>query len=251
MVTLASVFLWWRSGKQDKEAVLEEKKVEIPIDEPIENKNETVEEKKDIPMVEEKTDEAVEKKLPDKILIDVPFSSQAPLGKWDAYHEESCEETSIIMEKYYLDRKKLTPEIAEKEIQAMIAYEKKNYGHFEDSNAQEVVELAHDFYGMDNLKAIYDFSKDDLKRYLSLGKPIIVPAAGRRLGNPNFTAPGPIYHNLVLTGYDGNVIITNDPGTRKGQGYRYNIDVLYDAIHDFPGNLKDMEKGRKAMIIME
>jgi hypothetical protein len=54
-----------------------------------------------------------------------------------------------------------------------------------------------------------------------------------------------------LTGYEGEDIITNDPGTRNGKEYRYKIDVLYNAIHDFPGNLNEMEKGRKAMIIIE
>ena len=113
------------------------------------------------------------------------------------------------------------------------------------------MKLAYDFYGLDILKVVYDFSKEDLEKYLSLGNPIIVPAAGRLLGNPNFKAPGPLYHNLVLVGYDGETIITNDPGTRKGEGYQYNLDVLYNAIHDFSGELNQIERGRKAMIVLE
>ena len=155
------------------------------------------------------------------------------------------------MLQYYADKKSLTPSVAEKEIQKMIAYEIKNYGNYKDSNAQQIVQLAHDFYGLDNLKLVYEFSKEDLKKYLSLGNPIIVPAAGRLLGNPNFKALGPLYHNLVLIGYDGNKIITNDPGTRKGEGYQYNLDVLYNAIHDFSGELNQIERGRKAMIVLE
>ena len=50
--------------------------------------------------------------IPAKILIDVPFTSQAPFGKWDAYHEEACEEASLVMIEYYLQNKKLTPQIA-------------------------------------------------------------------------------------------------------------------------------------------
>jgi hypothetical protein len=90
-----------------------------------------------------------------------------------------------------------------------------------------------------------------MKKYLAKRKPIIVPAAGRMLGNPYFTAPGPLYHNLVLTGYDGDTIITNDPGTKRGKDYKYDIGTLYGAIHDFTGNKDDIEKGRKAMIILE
>lgn len=189
--------------------------------------------------------------LPDKILIPVPFTSQAPFAEWDELHEEACEEASLIMLKYYLDGKKLTPSIAEEAIQKMVKFEIKNYGDYKDSNAGEIVKLAKDFYGIRNLKVVYDFQKEDLKKYLAKGNPIIVPAAGRLLGNPNFTAPGPLYHNLVLIGYDGNIIITNDPGTRKGRGYTYNIDVLYNAIHDFPGKPEDITQGRKAMIVLE
>lgn len=206
--------------------------------------------------VEEKTKVPVEnispeKNIPDKILIKVPFTSQAPFANWDALHEEACEEASLIILKYYLDKKPLTPDIAEKEIQRMVAFEIERYGDFKDSTADETVKLAEDFYKINNLKVVYDFPKEDLKKYLAKGNPVIVPAAGRLLGNPNFTAPGPLYHNLVLVGYDGNTIITNDPGTRKGLGYTYSIDVLYNAIHDFPGKPEDITQGRKVMIILE
>lgn len=189
--------------------------------------------------------------IPGKILIKVPFTSQAPFSKWDELHEEACEEASLVILKYYLDGKSLNKDIAEKEIQNMVKFEIKKYGDYKDTNAAETAKLAEDYYKIENLKVVYDFKKEDLKKYLARKKPIIVPAAGRKLGNPNFTPPGPWYHNLVLVGYDGDTIITNDPGTRKGEGYEYDIDVLYNAIHDFPGKPEDIEKGRKAMIILE
>lgn len=192
-----------------------------------------------------------EEKIPDKIFIKVPFTSQAPLSNWDERHEEACEETALIMVRYYLDNKTLNKDIAEKEIQDIIKFEIKTYGDYKDSDAGQIVKLAKDYYGITNLKVIYDFQKEDIKKYLARGKPIIVPAAGRKLGNPNFTPPGPWYHNLVLVGYDGDTIITNDPGTRKGEGYKYNIDILYNAIHDFPGKPEEILTGRKAMIVME
>jgi len=192
-----------------------------------------------------------EEKIPDKIFVKVPFTSQAPFSVWDEKHEEACEEASLVMIKYYLDNKPLDKNIAEKEIQEMIKFEIKKYGDYKDTDARETVKLASDFYGIKNLKVVYDFKAEDIKKYLAEKKPIIVPAAGRKLGNPNFTPPGPWYHNLVLVGYEGDTIITNDPGTRKGAGYTYSIDVLYDAIHDFPGKPENIEKGRKAMIVVE
>lgn len=189
--------------------------------------------------------------LPAKVLISVPFTSQAPFAVWDAYHEDACEEASIIMVRYYLDKKTLSKETADKEILALIDFEIKNYGGYIDSDVEQMMDMSKRFYNITNMKAVYDFKKEDIKKYLALGKPIIIPAAGRLLGNPNFKAPGPPYHALVLTGYDGDWIITNDPGTRKGENYRYKLDVLYNAIHDFPGDKNKIEQGRKAMIVLE
>ncbi len=186
-------------------------------------------------------------------LLKVPFASQAPLGVWDEYHEEACEEASLVMLKYYLDGKtKISKEQMENEIQKMIKFQIRNYGDYKDSNMEDVIQLAQEFYGLDNLKVVYNFTKNDLKKWLAQEKPIIVPTAGRLLKNPYFTPPGPLYHNLVLVGYNNDdIIITNDPGTKRGENYKYNLDILYNAIHDFPGNKKDIEKGQKAMIVVE
>jgi hypothetical protein len=181
----------------------------------------------------------------------VPFSSQAPLGKWDAYHQEACEETALIMIKYYMKGKELTPVTAEEEIQKIIAFQIERYGKYEDSSAEEIVLLAEDFYGIHNLKVIYDFDQEKLLEYLSQGKPIIIPAAGRMLRNPNFKSPGPLYHALVLVGLENGKVITNDPGTKNGRNYAYDANLLYKAIHDFSGNLEEIEGGRKAMIVFE
>ncbi len=198
-----------------------------------------------------KSQEVAEVPLPEKISIKVLFTSQAPLLKWDALHEEACEEASLVMLEYYSNGKTLTPAIAEKEIQALVAFQIKNYGDYKDTDVAQTLKLAEDFYHLKNLRVVYDFSADDLKMQLAKGKPILVPSAGRLLKNPFFTPPGPLYHNLILTGYDGDKIITNDPGTRRGESYVYDIDVLYKAIHDFPGDAKNIEQGRKAMIVME
>jgi len=192
-----------------------------------------------------------EKTLPKKVFINVPFTTQAPFATWDVYHEDACEEASVIMVKYFLDKKELTKEIAEDEIHRVIKFEMDNYGTYIDTNAEQMIDTASRFYGIKNMKAIYDFKKEDIKKYLAKGKPIIIPVAGRLLFNPNFKAPGPLYHALVMVGYDGDKIITNEPGTRKGKSYEYDIDLLYNAIHDFPGKKEDIEKGRKAMIVLE
>lgn len=191
-------------------------------------------------------------KVFEKINISVPFASQAPHGNWDEKHEEACEEASVLMLNAYLKNEKLDKEKSEQEIQKMIDFQIEKYGDYKDTDAEETIQLAKDFYGIDNLEVVYDFEKDDIKKYLSQGRPIIVPAAGRMLKNPYFTPPGPLYHNLVLTGFTkDDVIITNDPGTRRGEGYEYDLDVLYESIHDFTGDKDNILGGRKAMIIVK
>jgi hypothetical protein len=71
---------------------------------------------------------------------------------------------------------------------------------------------------------------------LVLGQLLIVPTNGQLLHNPNYTAPGPERHNLVIRGYDSvtKEFITNDPGTRKGEDYRYPENVLFKALSDYP-----------------
>ena len=46
------------------------------------------------------------KEIPEKYLLDMPFYSQAPLSKWDAFHEEMCEEASALNAGLYLEGKK-------------------------------------------------------------------------------------------------------------------------------------------------
>lgn len=212
-------------------------------------------------MVEEKKEESsgaqktAVNAIPKKVFIKIPFTSQAPFANWDEKHEEACEEASLIMLKYFLDKKPLPSEIADREILRMIDFEIKNLGHFEDSDVEEMVKVFEEFYdspvGEKKLKIVYDFEKNDIKKYLAEGSPIIVPAAGRLLGNPNYKQPGPLYHALVLVGYEDDKIITNDPGTKRGESYKYSLDILYNAIHNFPGQKEEIESGRKAMIVLE
>ena len=63
---------------------------------------------------------------------------------------------------------------------------------------------------------------------------MLVPTAGRELGNPYYKQPGPIYHFLVIRGYTSKYLITNDVGTRRGEEYKYKFDILINAVHDLP-----------------
>jgi len=200
---------------------------------------------------ENNPDEKTTADVPKSVKLAVPFTPQAPYANWDEIHEDACEEASLIMVKAFLDKKSLTQEFVEREILALVEHQKKRYGEYKDSDMSELVQISKEYYGMKNLKVVYDFSEEDIKKELVKGNPIIFPVAGQRLGNPNFSGAGPLYHVLVATGYEGGSIITNDPGTRKGASYRYDFDHFYSVIHDFAGKKEDTEKGRKAMVVVE
>ncbi len=189
--------------------------------------------------------------IPEFVNLGIPFICQAPYSIWDELHNHACEEAAIIMVYYYLTEKDLSREIGEKEILNMVDWQIKNWGKIFDLNAEQIVQLFKNYFNYENIELVYDFAVEDIKKELARGNPIIVPAAGRTLRNPYFTPPGPLYHILVVKGYDGekSEFIVNDPGIGRGADFRYNYQVLENAIHDF--NNGDVLNGRKVMIVVK
>jgi hypothetical protein len=191
--------------------------------------------------------------LPPKIDYNVPFTCQAPFGNWKEPYQEACEEAALIMAQYYWIGRALNKETANREILNMIAFQKKHFGGHFDLPVAQIAKLGEAYFDNHQLRVVYDCKFQDIQTELAEGNLVIVPCAGRLLRNPNFTPPGPVYHNLVIKGYDEQKkeFITNDPGTRKGLGYRYAYLVLYNAIHDWTGSAKTINQGRKAMLVVE
>lgn len=204
----------------------------------------------------EKTDGEKKGALEEKnILLNAPFVSQAPFGNWsDPRKQDGCEEAAAIMAMAWVKNEKLTFQSADEKINEISAYEEKMYGNFRDTNAKDTAErIFSGFFKYDNIKVKHDITKENIKQELFSGNLVIVPTNGRLLNNPNYTFPGPTTHNLVVIGYDilKKEFITNDPGTRRGEKYRYNEDVLENALSDYPtGNHEKIEEVKTAMIII-
>ncbi|MDD5251562.1 MAG: C39 family peptidase [Patescibacteria group bacterium] len=188
--------------------------------------------------------------LPKEINIKVPMVYQAPFSVWDALHEDACEEAAFLMLKWFRDgRTSVTRDEMETGIQQLVAYENGiDYGLSIDAD-QAVTVMKNDL-GLTTARILPVSNIEDVKRELAAGRPVILPAAGKELHNPNFRNGGPLYHMLVAKGYTANgKIITNDPGTRLGKDYLYADNVLFDAIHDWNGG--DVANGRKVMIVVD
>ena len=193
-------------------------------------------------------DLAEESLVPESVQIRMTFVPQAPFANWDEAHGEACEEMSLILVHHYLKGTPLSFEQAEQELQALLKWETEN-GYDIDVTAEEVAQIARDYYGHE-AKAVSNITIDDIKKEVAQGNPVIVPAAGRKLGNPYFSGAGPWYHMLVVTGFDNDEFVTHDVGTKRGENYRYDQHVFFDAIHDWTGVKEEIEKGPKAMVVV-
>lgn len=193
----------------------------------------------------------------ESVLPAVPFAAQAPFGEWsDPRQQDGCEEVSVLMAmRWVAGAKSISKDEAKKEILAISDYEEKNYGGYHDTSAADTADrIIKEYFKYGKASVKYGIGAEDVIGELEQDNLIIVPANGRALGNPNFTPPGPDRHMLVVKGYDAakDEFITNDPGTRQGENYRYKSSVLINAVRDYPsGNHLPIVEERKAMIVIE
>lgn len=205
----------------------------------------------------EVVDEQKKVELPSDFDIKVPFVSQAPFALWDPLHNEACEEASMIMVAKYFKGEKLDKEIMEDEIQKLIEWEEKN-GYSIDLTVEQVVEILDKYFGL-KAKTSNGLTLEKIKSEIASGKLIILPLAGRLVQNPYYRQPGPLYHMLIVRGFDEDEFITNDPGTKRGEGYRYRYWDLLWAVHDWTGGVRqyddhrpepDITKGSKVIVVV-
>lgn len=168
----------------------------------------------------------------------MPFITQAPFAEWvNPIFQNACEEASILMVASLLQEKQfLTEKKAKQELLLMAAFQEEEYGHSVDTSVEDTATLLRKYFGEVKSQTHRIKQASDIVDILEDGSVIIIPANGQMLGNPNFTPPGPINHMLVIIEYDPQTkeFITYDPGTRKGKGYRYNQDILFEAVRDYP-----------------
>ena len=157
---------------------------------------------------------------------------------------------SLIMVHHFLAGTPLTAEDAEGELLALIAWlERQGLPH--DIDIATLARVATEYYGYSaTVRTGADVTEDAIRDALASGSPVIIPAQGQELGNPYFSGDGPPYHMLVITGIDGDVFVTNDPGTKRGRNYRYDKRVLLDAIHDWNGSKETVATAPRAMLVL-
>ena len=186
--------------------------------------------------------------IPSSFTLNIPFVCQAPLGNWGSPFNHACEEASVLMVHYYFQGETVDPSKAAQDIRDMVNFEKRTYGFYKDTSAEQTAQLIRDYYGY-RADVHYNVSLKDIKKELVKGNVVIAPTAGRKLLNPYFKSPGPIYHMLVIKGYTPTEFITNDPGTKRGADYAYPYQIIKSAICDWSNG--HLEKNKSVIISVQ
>lgn len=246
---LATVFVWWNFTRefseppeQNRRTSVAEPRIDLePADVNFansENADNTPEDGEE--SVDEIESETIEDSvLPMEKFLSVPFTSQAPEKNWDQPWQDACEEAAILMLDAFERGYNLSPIFSRDEIWKMVNWEEeKNWGG--SIEAEKVKIILSDYFKHEKVKISFDPSVDDVKNILAKGKPVLALADGKVLPNPNFRNGGPVYHALVITGYNESGFFTNDPGTRLGEDFFYKTEDLMNALHDWNGgNVKE------------
>lgn len=189
------------------------------------------------------------------VTLSVPFVSQAPFRIWDLPYKEFCEEASALTIHYWKQGRKPPPaDQIDQDLKDIQAWEEANLRTWDDTTAEETARVLREKFGYASARVVRDVTIEQITAELDAGRPVIVPAAGRELSSPYYRPPGPLYHMLVIIGYDEakREFITNDVGTNtKGAGFRFTYDDLHGAMGDWDVERGAPDTSRKVMIVVE
>jgi Peptidase_C39 like family len=190
--------------------------------------------------------------LPDHMLLQVPFTTQAPLNNW-AQHQESCEAANLTMLYYYWANRTdvvIDPHAADNLINQIDRWKPAP-----DLNDTMLGELAQQHLGY-----TYRIVPNDPKviaEQLSAGRPLLAEVRTHGLGNPHY--PGysshfeqtgwSVPHFVTIIGYDSSGVWLNDPGISAGRGYHISYAQLSHAIDDLDQHHPALSQGQVLLLI--
>ncbi|PIY95897.1 MAG: hypothetical protein COY66_05570 [Candidatus Kerfeldbacteria bacterium CG_4_10_14_0_8_um_filter_42_10] len=173
-------------------------------------------------------------------LLDVPYTVQAPYAKWDVYDEEACEEAALLMAYEYLKGNQypqgiIPPADAQTELRRMIDFQVDQLGYevTTDLFPNQLKTFIESYWSGYTARFISDTSVLKIKQEINRGNPVVIPATAKILNNPWYHYQD--YHMLLVIGYEGDQFITNDPGTKRGEDWKYGQDLVIEAIEDSGG----------------
>lgn len=188
---------------------------------------------------------------------EVPFVPQAPFAEWnDLRHQEACEETSVLLAMKWVKGEPVSREEAREALLAMSEWQRDKFGYYHDTSAQDTADrLFRDYYGYENIEVLHGIDASDIVGALLDGHIVITPINGLTVGNPYFSSPGPLRHMILIIGYDAETekFIVHDPGTRRGENFRYARNAINISLRDYPSGVyvPIPEDSLSAMIVVK
>jgi len=164
--------------------------------------------------------------LPDHILLQVPFTTQAPLNNWDK-HQESCEAANLTMLLLYWGHDQsvvIDPHAADSYIKQIDGWKSQP-----DLNDTMLGQLAEQHYGYS---------------YRILGNPRY-PGYANHYEQNGYSVP----HFVTIIGYDSTGVWLNDPGISWGRGYHITYAQLAHAIDDLDQHHPALAQGQVLLLI--
>jgi hypothetical protein len=185
---------------------------------------------------------------PSEINLEVPFYSQAPDANWDAPWQEACEEAASTLAVYYATGKPLTKEQFKSEVLRLVEWENKTYGDYEHTTIDQTARMIREVLGFSDFEVLENPTVEQMKAALAKGSVIVAPFSGKDLKNPFYSNGGPLYHMMVIRGYDSKNFITNDVGTKRGENFIYPFARIIETMHDWHDS--DIRLGEKKIIVL-
>lgn len=184
-------------------------------------------------------------KLPESLNLESTFYPQAPFGNWNMPWQEACEEASVLLiANTYLDKNWSKAEFNQ-QILKIVDWEIERFGQYEHTDAAQTAIMLEENFGLESIIHTNP-SEEDIKDILNDGHLIIGLFSGQTLGNPYYSDDGPVYHAMVIKGYEeGGKIIVSDVGTKRGENYVYSWNTINNSLHEYA---EPISKGDKKII---
>jgi len=190
--------------------------------------------------------------LPSQVLLQVPFTTQAPLNNW-AQHQESCEAATLTMLVSYWQHSSavvIDPHAADASINQIDKWKSQP-----DLNVTMMGELAEQHFGY-----AYRLVPNDpnvIAEQLSAGRPLIAEVRTHALGNPHYPGYSTHYeqngysvpHFILVIGYDSAGVWLNDPGISLGRGYHISYAQLAHAIDSLDQHHPALNQGQVLLLL--
>jgi hypothetical protein len=190
--------------------------------------------------------------LPSQVLLQVPFTTQAPLNNW-AQHQESCEAATLTMLVSYWQHSPavvIDPHAADASINQIDKWKSQP-----DLNVTMMGELAEQHFGY-----AYRLVPNDpnvIAEQLSAGRPLIAEVRTHALGNPHYPGYSTHYeqngysvpHFILIIGYDSTGVWLNDPGISLGRGYHISYGQLAHAIDSLDQHHPALNQGQVLLLL--